>query len=120
MARFGVTFIPAPGLEHELRFSTDVAVAVHTKGQEVAERARAIAPVRTGFYRDSIVAEATVDAESVVTQIVAGAPYSVYIEFGTSDTPTFATLRRALLGRAGLSPRALRSSITQRRVNINR
>lgn len=57
--------------------------------------AKAQAPVRTGTYRDSIsgtVAKAEGGWRGYVT---ASVYYAIFVEFGTEDTPTFATLRRA-------------------------
>ena len=65
------------------------------KAREAAQYARESAPVATGAYRDSIEADVVEEDDGWKGRVVAGASYSVYLEFGTSDTPTFATLRRA-------------------------
>jgi len=58
---------------------------------QIEEAARAIAPVRTGAFQDSIQSEVIGTHGRVWSDI----RYAAYLEFGTSDTPTFATLRRA-------------------------
>jgi hypothetical protein len=61
--------------------------------RNIAERARATAPVggaddpHAGRFRDGFRAEGN--------RVVNDDPVGRYIEFGTSDTPTFATLRNA-------------------------
>lgn len=74
-------------------------VLVQRKGDAVAEYAKSIAPRDTGRYRDSI--ESHVELGAGWTAIVsAHVPYARYVEFGTVDTPTFATLRKALEAKA--------------------
>lgn len=65
------------------------------KAQEGAQYARESAPVRSGAYRDSIEASVEETSEGWKGHVTAGAAHAVYVEFGTEDTPTFATLRRA-------------------------
>ena len=57
----------------------------------VAEAARSIAPVLTGAFRDSIVHE----IHGLKGIVYSDIRYAKYLEFGTSDTPTFAVFRRA-------------------------
>lgn len=57
----------------------------------IAERAREIAPVATGAYRDSI----HVEREGADVAVVAGTDHALYVELGTADTPAFAPLTRA-------------------------
>lgn len=57
-----------------------VRAEVRARAEAVAERARATAPVITGRYRASIhVEEDEVDGVPAA-RVVAGAPYSVYVE----------------------------------------
>ena len=65
------------------------------KAQEAAQYARERAPVATGAYRDSIEAAVVEGDDGWKGRVVADVPYADYLEFGTEDTPTFATLRRA-------------------------
>lgn len=60
--------------------------------ERIAQHARDNAPVRTGTYRDGIRVER--DGDSV--GVLASAPYSLWVEFGTADTPAFAPLTRGI------------------------
>jgi len=53
--------------------------------------ARNIAPVDTGAYQASIETE----IQGTTATLSSSIRYARYLEFGTSDTPTFATLRQA-------------------------
>jgi hypothetical protein len=75
-----------------------MARAMVERAQGVADTAKAIAPYgegRGGHYADMI------DVAPIVEKMVAGARVNAwkftsgFIEFGTSDTPTFAPLRTA-------------------------
>jgi hypothetical protein len=87
-------FIPNPFLEAELRASPAFNVAMHSIREHIAQEARDTAPVSTdpgdptpGSFRDSIHVEGD--------NVVADDPVANIIEFGSEDTPVFATLRRA-------------------------
>ena len=86
-------FVPNPLLTKELEASEGVQHALEEKAQKGAEFARSIAPVVTGTFRDSIHA----DGNEIVADPVnsSGEGYGAFVEFGTSDTPAHATLRRA-------------------------
>lgn len=56
--------------------------------QEIAETARSMAPVATGALRDSI----AVNPEGVYI----GAPYAVFVEYGTSRSPAQPYVRPAM------------------------
>lgn len=58
---------------------------------QIAEDARAAAPVVTGAYRDGIAVDESGDDISVVDDD----PDAVYKEYGTSDTPAHAALTDA-------------------------
>lgn len=75
-----------------------VSIWVSHKAEVIAARAKAIAPVRTGTYRDSIRAMEAEGGNPGEWVVVSTDPKSVYLEYGTNDTPTFATLRRAAQG----------------------
>lgn len=55
---------------------------------EIAEEARANAPVLTGEYRDGI----HVEASGASVEVVDDDPDSQYKEYGTSDTPAHAAM----------------------------
>jgi hypothetical protein len=84
-------FIPNPDLQSEVEDDDGVRAAVRKKAADIASRARDIAPVRTGRYRDSIHVEEDEDGVKVVADV----EYGGVIEFGSSDTPVFQPLRRA-------------------------
>src|SRR5438309_108922 len=73
---------------------------LHDGAQRVAERAREIAPVRTGRLRDSIIVEAgvevDVDEAFQPIAVVATAPYSKFVEEGTSKMTARPFLEPAL------------------------
>ena len=96
-------FAPNPNLSRELEQSADMRSAMVRAAEVAADESRRIAPVDTRQYRDSIRVEVTPDGARVVADDEA----SVYIEFGTEDTPTFAPLRRGAEA-AGLHLRAKR------------
>lgn len=86
---------PNPDFDQAFAHSEEARAYALRKAQEAAQHAREIAPVATGEYRDSIEATVEETADGWQGQVIAGAAHSVYVEFGTEDTPTFATLRRA-------------------------
>lgn len=83
-----------PNLVRALEQSVEVRNAQARKAEQGAEEARQLAPVSDdpenptpGSFRDSIKAEGN--------KFYSDDPAAPYIEFGTSDTPAHATLRRA-------------------------
>lgn len=58
--------------------------ALQTLGEEIVADAQAVVPVKTGFLRDSISAQAVSDLE---VDIEAAAPYSAAVEYGTQRMP---------------------------------
>lgn len=88
------SFTPAPNLLSDVERSARVAAARRRAAEQVAETARAIAPVgdpsedeTPSSFRDSIRAEDT--------RVVSDDPAAPYIIFGTSRTPPYDTLMRA-------------------------
>jgi HK97 gp10 family phage protein len=59
--------------------------------QDIAARARELAPVKTGFLRENII----VIEGSNQTEIASLAPYSLFVEFGTARTAAKPFLRPA-------------------------
>lgn len=66
------------------------------KAQELENEAKSIAPVSTGAFQDSLTGEVRMGDDGWEAVLTTDSPYWPYLEFGTSDTPIFATLRRAL------------------------
>lgn len=86
-------FVPNPDLQKDLEGEDDYQSGLARVGEEIRDTAKALAPVESGAYRDSI---------QVVTQD--GRIYVVVtdfkghlIEWGTVDTPAFGVMRRAVL-----------------------
>lgn len=93
------TFIPnRPVIYGVLPETPLVQAQLRYLTEEAADAARSIAPYRTGEYHDSIHVEESEGQSDVpgTVVLVADAPHAVYVEFGTSDTPTFAPLRRGM------------------------
>lgn len=100
-----VTFVPNPDWEREVQRSEDLQHSVTTAAEEVAAKAKELAPVLTGALRDSIRVEHPLDASpQAEAQVVAGVPYSAYVEFGTTDTPMHPFLRPAADAVVGRGP----------------
>lgn len=88
-------FIPNPAGIARIDETAEMSEAMKVYGEATVQVAQAIAPRLTGAYADSIQAVSeTVNGQSVC-QVVADIEYAVFVEFGTSDTPAFAPLRRA-------------------------
>jgi hypothetical protein len=91
MFRMNPTFLPTLARGPEMHH------AMGEVAEEVAREARSIAPVDEGDFRDSIHEEVVIEDGKATGKVIADDPASIHIEFGTSDTPTFATLRKALM-----------------------
>lgn len=115
------TFVFEPDLVgiHELLFAPGTVSALAKVGEKVLNRAIATAPVGpshrrdrpAGSYRAGLMMRHGEDTLSAYSDVVGTAPHTLYLEFGTSDTPAFATLRRSLLGRGALSARSLMRTV---------
>jgi hypothetical protein len=90
-----------PAATAQLASTVAMVATLRAAAEESAESSKAIAPVDTGEYRDSIWAEAGIVRGFAVGRVIAGKFTAGWLEFGTSDTPTFAPLRRGAEG-AGL------------------
>lgn len=86
-------FIPNPTLEAQLRVDPQVGAAMLGVGEVALENVQAATPTDTGTLRASF--EASLGGGNEV-EVSTDVPYWVYVEFGTSDTPTFAMMRRGL------------------------
>lgn len=79
-------FIPSLGIAQRAAKESVDSGAVDKVAEEIAKAARAVAPVDTGAYRDSIHVE---DGA-----VVADVAHAAAVEAGTADTPAFSPLRR--------------------------
>ena len=74
--------------------SRQLATQMHDDAQVIADNGRMLAPFLTGEYRDSIHVEDFLEDGLVKSRAIAGSDHALPVELGTSDTPTFAPLRR--------------------------
>jgi hypothetical protein len=85
-----MTYVPnIAGIELAGRLAGTAGVAI--VNDQILDAARSLAPVETGAYRASIQAS----QDNINGTVYSDIRYAPYLEFGTSDTPTFATLRQA-------------------------
>ena len=91
------TFVPVPGLNALVASMPEMFAEMEQAAQAIAEIAKGMAPVDEGDYRDSIEGHAEYDPIAIGIVSATGDPeeQAIYLEFGTNDTPTFGTLRRA-------------------------
>lgn len=73
------------------------AVVAHVAeaAMNIAETAKALAPVDEGDYRDGIEAIWGIEDGTAIGRVNANWFTSHWIEWGTNDTPTFAVITRA-------------------------
>jgi len=94
-------FVKNPRLEEELSQLPGLIQAAHDIAERTAQIARRIAPRGDSpageHYTDMIDVEIASEKGRPVVRVVANKDTSVHIEFGTSDTPVFAPLRRAAM-----------------------
>lgn len=92
-------FVYRSAVEAEIARSAWAVAACRVKAEEIAGTAKDIGPRGDGDYVDGISAIGGVGPDNLATgRVVARDWKSALIEFGTSDTPTFAVLRRAAEG----------------------
>lgn len=98
MATATVRVVIVPNIGQLVTVTPEFMGVMELAANGIADVAKGLAPVDEGEYRDSIEGHAEIE-NGFGTGIVsaAGDPpeQAIYLEFGTSDTPTFATLRRA-------------------------
>lgn len=92
----GGIIIPNPAGIALIGFEPTVGIQLGIKAARIAGVAKSIAPVDTGAFRDSIDSDVVRGEAGFEGRVTTDSPYWFYLEYGTSDTPTFATLRRAL------------------------
>lgn len=86
-----------PLFEAQLEASEEVlADDLLAFAETVAERARSLAPVDTGAYRDSIEAVVGSDGGDVTARVQANDFKAHWIEFGSSKDPALGVIRRAV------------------------
>ena len=91
-----LAFVPNPAGIAALTREQHMAASMARIAAELEAEAKGIAPVETGAYRDSLRGEVELGEHGWEAHLVTDSPYWPYLEFGTSDTPMFATLRTAL------------------------
>lgn len=64
----------------ELLTSAGLAAELHARAERIAAAARAVAPVASGEYRDSIHVEDEVHGDRVVSRAYADAPHAMVVE----------------------------------------
>jgi hypothetical protein len=89
-------FVPNPAAEEQIASSAEMGAAIEHYSEQLADGARDAAPVLTGAYRNSIQVEMETEGGMVIGVVSANVDYAGWIEFGTSDTPAFAPMRRGI------------------------
>jgi hypothetical protein len=103
-------YVPNPAQVGELGRSKQLLDELMKRAEEAADKARGLAPVDSGDYRDGIEVDGGVDGSTVVARVNANDWKSGLIEFGTgrpAPTPAYAPLRRGA-EQAGLKVEATR------------
>ena len=88
-------FVPNKNGMDALARTTDMQKSMKEYSDSVAESARGIAPELSGDYVDGIESVGGVDNGMAIGRVNANDWKSALIEWGTTDTPTFAPLRKA-------------------------
>lgn len=85
-----VKYVPnLAGIEAATK-SPEIIGVLNLLSNQILDAAIAIAPIATGAYQSSLAVD-----EGLEPIVYSDIRYAPYLEFGTSDTPVFATLRRA-------------------------
>ena len=84
----------APGLEALIGGNAEVKAEVVKAAAKILESANSIVPVDTGALQESGHVEVSLRDGHLIARVTYSTEYAVFVEFGTSDTPTFAMLRR--------------------------
>lgn len=85
------TFIPAANLAEIIAGTTAVRDGMREVTDKIYQVSQVLVPVLTGALKQS----GKVVMDGIVGHVVYDTRYAAYVEFGTSDTPAFAFLRRA-------------------------
>lgn len=92
-------FVPNPPGIRALAYTPLMGAAMKRWADYIAEIARSVAPWgpgHGGHYAEMIESEELLGGEGAGARVVARKFTSVWIEFGTSDTPAFGTLRTSV------------------------
>lgn len=92
------TITLAPNLESIIAQNVVLRARIALLANQILALAKQLVPVRSGSLQESGRVEFGLDGDIVTAKVIFGGgdvDYAVYVEFGTSDTPTFAFLRRA-------------------------
>jgi hypothetical protein len=80
--------------------SPEMAAEMRRRAEKVAVRARALAPVDSGQYKNSFVVSSGrrggMKRDRAFGRVTNTAPYAMHVETGTSRTPAHHTLRRSM------------------------
>lgn len=93
MAYTGVKFVPNPTGIALVGRSPAMQAGMIARGEAIVEAALGVSPFLEGDYRAGLKVEAGVIGGRAAARVNAHDWKSGLIEFGTSDTPTFAPLR---------------------------
>ena len=96
-----VRFVYNPAIEAYIRTSPLLEPQLAETLRQKEALAKSIAPVNTGAFAASIKGEVLYEGGTIRGRLSADVRYAIYLEFGTSDTPTFATLRTAMNAHTG-------------------
>ena len=91
-----VVFTPNPAGIARMSRDNEFRSFMERVAREMEQEAQAIAPVSTGAYRESLRGVAEMGRDGWEAKLTTDSPYWPFLEFGTSDTPMFATLRTTL------------------------
>ena len=90
-----ITFTPNPNLETDLHSFPSIVASTDEVAEAIAQRARDLAPVETGRYRDGIIAQKA--SPKGVARVAATDQKSSWIEFGNgSGFPAHFVMRNAV------------------------
>lgn len=89
------SFRPDPKVTENIQHTAGMLKHFAGAAEAAARAAQSIAPFLTGDYMRSIKPEVGYDGDGFIMARVNAWDYkAIWLEFGTEDTPTFATLRR--------------------------
>jgi hypothetical protein len=94
MPEESIEFTPNPNLEKELHTFPAVTTSAFEAAEAIAARAREIAPVDTGRYRDGIIAQKP--NPKGVARVAATDQKSSWVEFGSERQPAQFVMRTAV------------------------
>lgn len=88
-------FVPDRGGIAEIGRCADLLKDLEEVANGVVDSAKNLAPELSGDYKEGIDMESGVEGKTAIARVNANDFKSHWVEFGTSDTPTFAPLRKA-------------------------